>query len=459
MPRRPTHPRTCHRHRAPPSCARPSWWRPRASLTTGRRRPKSGWAQSASARWCSAARRATGGSQEDAPRTGLHRRLHRCLLSATLPAHAHAPHRRERQRRSRCRTSSSAACGTCCLRATRACGALVPSWRACATSWSATRATGGGGQERACVLRGQGAHGGSRTPGKALQSATQHACVVFNPAGLTPNAPTRLHLRRLKSAGGNKTIEGLLATGCERRVVLTGTPVQNDLMVRRGDKPQAPAACDPTQHAAQSASMGAWLTKPTCTAQLARPPSAAPPAADCSRLPQEFYALLSFATPGVLGQMGTFKRVYAGVCGALTAAASLQPCLRRLLPPGLRAAADCMPPQCTPPIAIPHVPSPRLRRPHLPLAGQGRNARREGAGRSARNVRARAASQVGLSVRLVRVQAPQHLLHAHPRLACPQRGKSCPSTSPRPPLPRFPHLAASCSSRRAPLSCGAPRTS
>ena len=61
---------------------------------------------------------------------------------------------------------------------------------------------------------------------------------------------------RLKSAGGNKTIEGLLALGCERRVVLTGTPVQNDL--------------------------------------------------------QEFYALLSFATPGVLGPMGTFKRVYAG---------------------------------------------------------------------------------------------------------------------------------------------------
>jgi hypothetical protein len=27
---------------------------------------------------------------------------------------------------------------------------------------------------------------------------------------------------------------------------------------------------------------------------------------------QEFYALLSFATPGVLGPMATFKRVYAG---------------------------------------------------------------------------------------------------------------------------------------------------
>ena len=30
---------------------------------------------------------------------------------------------------------------------------------------------------------------------------------------------------------------------------------------------------------------------------------------------QEFYALLSFATPGVLGPMATFKRVYAGAFG------------------------------------------------------------------------------------------------------------------------------------------------
>ncbi|KIZ01995.1 DNA repair and recombination protein RAD54B [Monoraphidium neglectum] len=59
----------------------------------------------------------------------------------------------------------------------------------------------------------------------------------------------------LKSAGGNKTIAGLQALNCARRMVLTGTPVQNNL--------------------------------------------------------EEFYALLSFATPGVLGPMATFKRVYA----------------------------------------------------------------------------------------------------------------------------------------------------
>ena len=32
---------------------------------------------------------------------------------------------------------------------------------------------------------------------------------------------------RLKSAGGSKTMDALLSIGCERRVVLTGTPVQN----------------------------------------------------------------------------------------------------------------------------------------------------------------------------------------------------------------------------------------
>ncbi len=82
-----------------------------------------------------------------------------------------------------------------------------------------------------------------------------------NQLATTSNAPTDAHHRpppRLKSAGGSKTIEGLQALGCPRRAVLTGTPVQNNL--------------------------------------------------------EEFYALLSFASPGVLGPMGTFKRVYAGGC-------------------------------------------------------------------------------------------------------------------------------------------------
>ncbi|KXZ56939.1 hypothetical protein GPECTOR_1g847 [Gonium pectorale] len=59
---------------------------------------------------------------------------------------------------------------------------------------------------------------------------------------------------RLKSVGGNKTIDALLSLGCNRRILLTGTPVQNDL--------------------------------------------------------QEFYALLSFVVPDLLGTPQVFNRVY-----------------------------------------------------------------------------------------------------------------------------------------------------
>jgi hypothetical protein len=34
---------------------------------------------------------------------------------------------------------------------------------------------------------------------------------------------------RLKAKGGNKTIDSLLALNCPKRIVLTGTPVQNNL--------------------------------------------------------------------------------------------------------------------------------------------------------------------------------------------------------------------------------------
>ncbi|EFJ40540.1 hypothetical protein VOLCADRAFT_99672 [Volvox carteri f. nagariensis] len=59
---------------------------------------------------------------------------------------------------------------------------------------------------------------------------------------------------RLKSVGGNKTIDALLSLDCPRRILLTGTPVQNDL--------------------------------------------------------KEFYALLSFVVPDVLGTPAVFNRVY-----------------------------------------------------------------------------------------------------------------------------------------------------
>ncbi|KAI5063036.1 hypothetical protein GOP47_0021583 [Adiantum capillus-veneris] len=59
---------------------------------------------------------------------------------------------------------------------------------------------------------------------------------------------------RLKNSAGNKTISALLALNCPRRVLLTGTPVQNDL--------------------------------------------------------NEFYAMVDFANPNLLGPLSAFKRLY-----------------------------------------------------------------------------------------------------------------------------------------------------
>ncbi|KAK9809182.1 hypothetical protein WJX72_010957 [[Myrmecia] bisecta] len=60
---------------------------------------------------------------------------------------------------------------------------------------------------------------------------------------------------RLKAAAGNKTIDALLALQCSRRILLTGTPVQNNL--------------------------------------------------------DEFYAMMSFVNPDMLGSLTVFKRIFA----------------------------------------------------------------------------------------------------------------------------------------------------
>ncbi|CAM6070408.1 unnamed protein product [Sphagnum tenellum] len=60
---------------------------------------------------------------------------------------------------------------------------------------------------------------------------------------------------RLKNCSGNKTIDALLGLECPRRILLTGTPVQNDL--------------------------------------------------------NEFYAMVDFANPSLLGPLAAFKRLYA----------------------------------------------------------------------------------------------------------------------------------------------------
>jgi DNA repair and recombination protein RAD54B len=65
---------------------------------------------------------------------------------------------------------------------------------------------------------------------------------------------------RLKASGGSKTIDALTSLGCSRRLLLTGTPIQNNL--------------------------------------------------------QEFYALCDFVCPGILGSSSVFQRVYATAISA-----------------------------------------------------------------------------------------------------------------------------------------------
>lgn len=92
---------------------------------------------------------------------------------------------------------------------------------------------------------------------------------------------------RLKSSGGNKTIDALEALGCSRRILLTGTPVQNDLDEFYGNR------CRRCQIFLRG-------SVPPCRflAAITVCLSAA--------------AMLSFVNPDVLGPLAAFKRVFSG---------------------------------------------------------------------------------------------------------------------------------------------------
>ena len=61
------------------------------------------------------------------------------------------------------------------------------------------------------------------------------SCYAIDPAHANepPCHHSFPHQCRLKSAQGNKTISALLSLNCPRRILLTGTPIQNNLQVGR----------------------------------------------------------------------------------------------------------------------------------------------------------------------------------------------------------------------------------
>lgn len=109
--------------------------------------------------------------------------------------------------------------------ATRRCASTRASWRVPWTCWCATRGTGelgagdAWGEERSLQRRRQARWG--TLPATARVQLERH---------LHGTSPLPTHPGcRLKSAQGNKTISSLTALNCPRRVLLTGTPIQNDL--------------------------------------------------------------------------------------------------------------------------------------------------------------------------------------------------------------------------------------
>ena len=136
-------------------------------------------------------------------------------------------------------TSSTAACTAWWWCRTRPCASTPLSWRGAWTCWCATRGTG-------AARRGRGR--GRAVPGRFVafgccilcRTACSMLFHAFWPihsfakpllldwqmaAVAAPHAS--IACCRLKSAQGNKTISALTSLNCQRRVILTGTPIQN----------------------------------------------------------------------------------------------------------------------------------------------------------------------------------------------------------------------------------------
>ena len=79
--------------------------------------------------------------------------------------------------------------------------------------------------------------------------STTASTVILQPSCLclrayaTGSAKLARAAHRLKSSSGNKTIDSLLALKCTRRILLTGTPLQNNLEARNPVIDHGNAAC------------------------------------------------------------------------------------------------------------------------------------------------------------------------------------------------------------------------
>ena len=143
---------------------------------------------------------------------------------------------------------------------------LVANWKAEAAKWLGAERLGvlalqGGGGAAAVkeAAAGWAAKSQNRWPMLVLSYETLRTCAA-EVAAAAPGLLICDEAHRLKSAGGSKTLAALRSLAAKRRVLLTGTPVQNNL--------------------------------------------------------EEFFAMMDFATPGLLGDASGFRRLFAGPIAA-----------------------------------------------------------------------------------------------------------------------------------------------
>ncbi len=113
---------------------------------------------------------------------------------------------------------------------------------------------------------------------------------------------------RLKNSDGNKTISALAACPTKRRILLTGTPVQNELSVSGTLEGGVTCVCSWRGGAGQGMPTPPHARCRAHTHTLSLFLSTIPPLSCAPG--QEFFAMVDFVNPGLLGPVATFRRVF-----------------------------------------------------------------------------------------------------------------------------------------------------